>query len=131
MAEQRAHAESFIKSQMNVFSRSEYNIGCTRIIPHCIDTSDNAPYLSSFSITLCHSFHSMTSICSIMLQHDVTEPAVSPRCLNAVMVRKQDGSVWFCVDYRKVNELIKKDPLNHRFLHYLATIIVNTDNAEQ
>jgi len=44
-----------------------------------------------------------------MLAHDVIEPAVSPWCSKVVMVRKQDVSMRFCVDYRKVNELIKKD----------------------
>ena len=42
--EQRAHAKAFIQSRSNVFSRSEYDIGRTRIIPHRIDTGDNAPH---------------------------------------------------------------------------------------
>jgi len=44
-----------------------------------------------------------------MLSHDVIEPAASPWCLNVVMVRKKDGSMRFCIDYRKTNNLIKKD----------------------
>jgi len=44
-----------------------------------------------------------------MLAHNVIEPAASPWCLNVVMVRKQDRSMRFCIDYRKVNKLIKKD----------------------
>ena len=42
--EQRACATAFIKSRLNVFSRSEYDIGRTRILPHRIDTGDNAPH---------------------------------------------------------------------------------------
>jgi len=42
--EQRARATAFIRSRSNVFSRSEYDIGRTRIIPHRIDTGDNAPH---------------------------------------------------------------------------------------
>jgi len=44
-----------------------------------------------------------------MLRHDVIEPAASPWCSNVVMVKKKDGSMRFCIDYRKTNELIKKD----------------------
>jgi len=44
-----------------------------------------------------------------MLQHDVIEPAASPWCSNVVMVKKRDGTMQFCVDYHKTNQLIKKD----------------------
>jgi len=44
-----------------------------------------------------------------MLKHDVIEPAASPWCSNVVMVHNQDGTVWFCIDYHKVNELIETD----------------------
>jgi len=39
----------------------------------------------------------------------VIEPATSPWCSNVVMVKKKDSSMRFCIDYRKTNELIKKD----------------------
>jgi len=42
--EQRDHAEALIHSHANVFSRSEYDIGRTNIIPHRIDTGDNSPH---------------------------------------------------------------------------------------
>ena len=44
-----------------------------------------------------------------MLDHDVIEPAASPWCSNVVMVRKQDGSIRLCIDYRKLNSLTIKD----------------------
>jgi len=42
-----------------------------------------------------------------MLKHNVIEPAAPPWCSNVVMVRKQDDTMRFCIDYHKVNELIK------------------------
>ena len=44
-----------------------------------------------------------------MLEHDVIEPAASPWCSNVVMVRKQDGTMRLCVDYRKLNGPTTKD----------------------
>jgi len=44
-----------------------------------------------------------------MLEHDVIEPAASPWCSNVVMVRKQDGTMRLCIDYRKLNVLTVKD----------------------
>jgi len=109
MVEQRTRAMAFIESRSNVFSRSEYDIGRTRIIPHRIDTGDNMPHFEQLRR------HPMTQLPMIdehvehMLAHDVIEPAASPWCSNVVIVRKQDRSMRFCVDYRKVNELIKRN----------------------
>ena len=44
-----------------------------------------------------------------MLEHDVIEPAASPWCSNVVMVRKQDGTMRLCIEYRKLNALTTKD----------------------
>jgi len=44
-----------------------------------------------------------------MLEHDVIEPAASFWCSNVVMVRKQDGTMRLCIDYRKLNVLTTKD----------------------
>jgi len=49
--EQCAHAEALIKSRAIVFSHSEYNIGRTKVIPHCIDTGDSLPH---FEQLWCH-----------------------------------------------------------------------------
>jgi len=107
--EQRAHVTAFIRSRSNVFSRSEYDIGRTRIIPHRIDTGDNAPHFEQLRRHPTTQLPMIDEHVEHMLEHDVIEPAASPWCSNVVMVRKQDGSMRFCVDYRKVNELIKKD----------------------
>jgi len=39
--DQKHRAETFIRSRANVFSRSEYDIGRTNIIPHHIDTGEH------------------------------------------------------------------------------------------
>ena len=40
--EQKQRAEEFIHARANVFSRSEFDIGRTNIIPHRIETGDNS-----------------------------------------------------------------------------------------
>lgn len=50
-----------------------------------------------------------------MLERDVIQPTNSPWVSPIVLVQKKDGSMRFCVDYRKVNSVTRKDayPLPH------------------
>ena len=44
-----------------------------------------------------------------MIKRDVIEEAHGPWSSPIVLVKKKDGSTRFCVDFRKVNNLTKKD----------------------
>jgi len=44
-----------------------------------------------------------------MLHADVIRPSMSPWASPIVLVAKKDGDVRFCVDYQKLNQLIKFD----------------------
>lgn len=44
-----------------------------------------------------------------MLHRNVIQPSVSPWASPVVLVPKSDGSSRFCVDFRKVNKITKKD----------------------
>lgn len=44
-----------------------------------------------------------------MLDQKVVEPSSSPWASSIVLVKKKDGGVKFCVDYRRLNALTKLD----------------------
>jgi hypothetical protein len=44
-----------------------------------------------------------------MLEQQIIESSYSDWSSNVVIVRKRDGSLRFCIDYRKLNERTVKD----------------------
>jgi len=44
-----------------------------------------------------------------MLQHGVVQPSTSPWASPIVFVKKKDGNTRFWVDYRKLNDVTRKD----------------------
>jgi len=75
--EQRDHTETFIRSYANVFSRSEYDIGRTNIIPHRIDVGEHSPHFEQLRRHPTAQLPVIDEHVQHMLEHDVIEPAAS------------------------------------------------------
>ena len=106
--QKRAVAGLLVKYQ-STFSQSEFDIGLTNLTEHPIKTGDAPPVKQRpRRIPLAHAEEERKAI-EELLQKGVIRKSTSPWASPIVLVRKKSGEIRPCVDYRKVNELVKPD----------------------
>ena len=93
----------------DVFSAHEYDIGNFTAIQHCIDTGTSLPIKQRLRRTPVCFVGEEEKHLEKMIKAQVIEPSVSEWASPPVLIRKRDGSVRWCVDYRALNKVTKKD----------------------
>jgi len=113
--EQRDTVAAVLCEYEDVFSKGEFDVGCTSVIEHRIDTGQHRPvrqalrrhavaYLETIDQhNIFVSFITVKKHVEQLRQQDMVEPSGGPWCSNIVVVRKKDGRLRLCVDYRAVN----------------------------
>ena len=98
-----------LESYSDVLSTDEFDLGCTNIVQHRIDTGSHKPSRQSLRPQARAHLPVIDKMLTEMQEQGVIEPCQSEWASNIVLVKKKDGSIRFCVDYRKVNNLTTKD----------------------
>ena len=93
----------------DVFASGPEDFGRTGKTTHTIDTGDAHPIRQAVRRIPPHRREETRKLLDDMLKRDVIAPSRSPWASPIVLVKKKDGSLRFCVDYRKVNEVTRKD----------------------
>ena len=93
----------------DVFVLSGEDLCCTILAEHRIDTGDHAPIKQYPRRTPFVQRAKIASLISDMEKKGVISPSVSPWASPVVLVPKKDGSTRFCVDFRRLNTIPKKD----------------------
>ncbi|GFW03304.1 retrovirus-related Pol polyprotein from transposon 412 [Trichonephila clavipes] len=107
--EQKSSAERLFQEFEDVFSRNSSDIGHTTVTQHRIDTADHPPIKQHPRRLPFAKQEEVGTLLREMQENDIIEPFSSPWASPIVLVRKKDGSTRFCVDYRKLNDVTKKD----------------------
>ena len=123
-AEQELKLAGVLRSSADVFAESEFALGQFTAIEHAIDKGDAKPIKQRIRRTPACFVDEEEAYLKKMLDAGVIQESVSERASSPVLIRKRDGSVRRCIDYRTLNDVTDKDtfplPLVEDFLDTLA-----------
>ena len=115
--DQAGEAHSLLKEYHDIFLLEKCDMGHTNTTKHKIVLKDldTPPFKERFCRILPPQLDEVREHLKLMLDAGMIHPSNSPRCNAVVLVRKKDGSLHFCIDFRKLNSLTVKDshPLPH------------------
>ena len=93
----------------DVFSHSDYDLEGKGPVKHRIDTRDARPFEQQLRRHPMSHLDFIDDQVETMLKTGACKPSTSPWASNVVLVKKSDGTLRFCVDYRQLNAMTVKD----------------------
>ena len=107
--EQKQKVANLLGRFKDSFSRDEWDLGLTHLTAHAIKTEGAAPVKQPpRRVPMAYAEEEKKAIEDLKAKGVIRESS-SPWASPIVLVKKKDGGVRPCVDYRKVNELVKPD----------------------
>ena len=95
----------------HVFSLELNEMGCIDTAEHTIKllTGEDEPFKERFRQIAPHEVEEVRQHIQEMLDGGAIHPSQSPWCNAVILVRKKDGALRFCIDFRCLNAKTKKD----------------------
>ena len=106
---ERAAVSVFLEEFACCISTEQYDFGRTDVVRHHIDTGDARPSRQAPRRLPVHQESDVRAHVDSLLEDGIIKPSSSPWAAPIVVVRKPDNSIRLCVDYRKLNNLTRKD----------------------
>lgn len=98
-----------LKEYQDVFAENEFDLGTFTEIEHSINTGSASPIKQRMRRTPLDFVQEEENHLHTMLEAGVIEPSTSEWASPPVFVRKRDCKVRWCIDYRKLNSVTKRD----------------------
>ena len=107
--EQAGEARQLLHKFSHVFASSDSDLGCTNLIYHEVPVVDDAPVSQRYRRIPPSQYEEVKNHIKKLLEQKVIRESSSPYSSPLVIVRKKDGSIRLCVDYRRLNAKTRKD----------------------
>ena len=108
-ADQRQKLREMLERNLPVFADNPKRTPTTKLAQHRIDTGDHLPISVPQYRVGPSQRAQIDAQAQEMLEAGVTRPSESPYSSPALLVKKSDGKDRFCVDFRRLNHITKKD----------------------
>ena len=107
--QQKHQMETLVAKYHDAFALDQSELGQAHQVTHTINTDGHDPIKQHPRRVPFALRGKVEDMISDMLQSNIIKPSQSPWASPIVLVAKKDGSTRFCVDYRKLNTVTKKD----------------------
>ena len=107
--EQFNSLKRLIADNADVFALNDAELGHTDLVQHQVDTGDHPPIKQPVRRVLFVYRDKIGELVADMEKQGVVEPSTSLWASPVVLVPKKDGQYRFCIDYRRLNSVTRKD----------------------
>lgn len=102
-------AAELIRKHQNVFSKGQFDLGYCDLIPHEIHLSDERLINLPYRRVIPSQISEVKKLLQDLLDRKIIRRSASPYASPIVLVRKRDGQLRLCVDYRCLNAKTHRD----------------------
>lgn len=108
-AEEQDKVRSLLYNYSSVFPAHDGDLGCTNLIVHDIPLLDDIPVRQRHRRIPPSDYEAVKQHINQLLEAQIIQESSSPYASPIVLVRKKDGTLRMCVDYRQLNNKTRKD----------------------
>ena len=107
--DQERRLQDLLDRYQSLFAKDKSELGRTNLVEHVIETEQSQPIRKRPYRTSYTEQKVIQEEIQNNLKAGLIKPSTSPWAAPVTLVKKKDGSVRFCVDYRALNAATKKD----------------------
>ncbi|PIK39980.1 hypothetical protein BSL78_23185 [Apostichopus japonicus] len=98
-----------LQSHIQAFALHKNELGHTNVVKHEIPLKDDKPFKDRYRRIPPNQYDEVRKCLQDMLESGAIRESHSPYASPIVVVKKKDGSIRLCIDYRKLNQDTVKD----------------------
>ncbi|GES85289.1 KRAB-A domain-containing protein [Rhizophagus clarus] len=106
---QKEKLTTLLQKYAHLFATKKEELGRTNIVKHSIYTENIPPIRQKFYRTSQKEQKHIDKEIKEMLYYNIIRPSTSEWASPVILVPKKNGKLRFCVDYRQLNKVTKKD----------------------